>query len=135
MEAQELIDEAKKLLEFGEQLADELVPQYVEALVRTGQPVELKQFIHDRLPTLKASAACGAGWVCYRYQVYDLAYDLFQAAFVENRSNPKFLNAFEFAAGRCGRLADLIRLYSDQASDDHRFYGRMRTVRRRLQEK
>jgi hypothetical protein len=106
----------------------------VEALIRTGKPLELKQFVHDRLSTLTASAVRGAAWVCYRYQVYDLAYDLFQATFAEQRDNPKFLNALEFAAGRCGRLNDLVQLYSTHAAEDHRLYGRIRTLRRRIQE-
>lgn len=131
MDPAELVRETDQLLEFGEELAEAIVPQYVEALFRTGRPAELRNFISQRRATLRPQLAAATAWVCYRYQAYDLAFDLFTTAFPANVTNVKFLSAMEFAATRSGRIAEIIRLYTAHASEDRRLFGRAQKLSRR----
>lgn len=131
LEPEELVRETKELLEFGEEIAEALVPQYLEALFRTGQGPQVRAFIGQRGRSLSVPLAASAGWVCYRYQAYDLAFELFTSALATNLTNAKYLSALEFAASRAGRIADLIRLYESHTDLDARLYGRLRNLRRR----
>lgn len=59
--------------------------------------------------------------------------ELFLIAFAENRRNFKFLAALETAASRCNRLPELIALYEKQAPEEKTLYGRIKTLRRRVE--
>jgi tetratricopeptide (TPR) repeat protein len=134
MDPSVLISETRDLLEFGEEPAESVVPQYLEALFRTGQMAEVRQFIAQRRSAFNPQLATGTGWICYRYQAYDLAVELFMSAFGTNRGNMKFLSALEFAASRSGGLTDLIRLYESHVAEDGRLFGRLHKLRRRATE-
>jgi tetratricopeptide (TPR) repeat protein len=131
MDPQELVNETRSVMEFGEELAESLVPQFLEALFRTGQLAQARQFLAERGRSLSTQGAASSGWTCYRYQAFDLAMDLFVPAFAAQRGNVKFLSAIEFAAARSGRLPELIRLYETHAGDDRRLFGRLRNLKRR----
>lgn len=131
MDPEELISDTHKLLEFGEELPESVLTQYVEALFRTGKAAEVRQFVAERRPNLSPQAATGAGWICYRYQAYDLAMELFSATLRINHRNVKFLSAIEFAANRSGKLADLIQLYESFALEHRHLFGRFQNPKRR----
>lgn len=131
MDPAELISETQELLELGDEPDESLLPQYLEALFRTGQAAQARTFIEQRREQLRGRAGVGAAWVCYQFQAYDLAYGLFVTAFAANQRNAKYLSALEFAAGRCGRLPELIQLYRQHAPLDKHLFGRLRRLERR----
>jgi tetratricopeptide (TPR) repeat protein len=131
MAPEELVSEAREMMEFGEELTESVMPEYMEALFRTGRPDEVRQYIAQHRSSMSPQVVARAGWTCYRYQAYDLAWELFLASFDGSCANVKFLTAIEFAAIRCGRVAELIRLYESRALQNRRLYGRLHGLRRR----
>ena len=130
MDEEELIEETEGMLEFGEDVSDLVVPQYLDALFRTGRRSEVQQFLAQRAAGFETRLATSSAWVCYHNQAYDLAFDLFVSAFASNCGNVKFLAALDCAAKRSGRVAQLIQLYEDEAQHDPRLYGRLKQLRR-----
>ncbi|MBI4584797.1 MAG: tetratricopeptide repeat protein [Planctomycetes bacterium] len=135
LEPEELLEEVSSLTGLGEEVPEDLLPQYVEALLKRGESTAVRDFIQKRQAGWSARAARSVGWICYRLQAYDLAMDLFLKIFRENRGDAKFLSALEAAAKRCGRLAELLPVYGAQVQDDKRFYSRIRSVKSRLEER
>jgi hypothetical protein len=131
MDPQELIRETENLRDFGEEVSEAVAAQFLEALFRTGQSAPARQFVADSRTRFGAQTCIGLAWICYRYQAYELALDLFLTHFSANRGNPKYLAALEFAAQRCNRVAELLKLYHDNAADDRRLYGRIQSLKRR----
>lgn len=132
LEPRQLLEEVESLLELGEEPPEELLPDYVETLLRLGEGSRAREFIHGRLDRLGPAAATRIGWACYRLQAHDLAVELFMKAFPENRGNVKFLTSLEAAASRAGRLADLVPLYEAECREEKRLHGRLRSLRQRL---
>ncbi len=129
---QELQEDVETLMELGEEVSDDLLPDYIESLLETAQGGKARDIVLKRLPRLDARSAARIAWVCYHLQAYDLALQLFQCASPENRTNFKFIAAMETSADRCGRIDELIRLYNAYASDDKRLYGRIRRLKSRV---
>ena len=132
MEPDELVEDLDSLVEHGEEIPDHLVAQYVENLFRTGQSERARKFLASCQDQLDTRAATQTGWICYRLQAYDVAFDLFVRVFDQNRSQPKYLSALEAAANRCGRLPELAALYEHRVSEDPRFFGRLRRLKGRM---
>jgi tetratricopeptide (TPR) repeat protein len=131
MEPGELLDEVDTLLELGEEVPAEVLPVWLEALLRTGQGGRAREFLRQRRSALDARAAASMGWACYRLQAYDLAFELFLASFPGNRGGAKFLCAMESAAARSGNVATLIDFYKAHAEHDKKLYGRIKTLQHR----
>jgi tetratricopeptide (TPR) repeat protein len=74
MDPADLVNETQQLFEFGEQLDEAIVPQYLEALFRLGRISEVREFISERRAQFTPQVAVGAGWICYRCQAHDLAF-------------------------------------------------------------
>jgi len=68
----------------------------------------------------------------YRLQTYDIAFELFAAAFAGGVSDDKQLSAFEAAAKRSGRVADLIALHEQAAPQRPSLHGRIRKLKQSL---
>ena len=131
LDPQELVEEAEALLGLGEQLPEPVLPQYCEALFRTGQRSRVEQLVGEGRGGFSVRLAASVGWSCYRFAAYELALELFVDAFEANRGNVKFLSALELAGTRSGRLPELVSLYEAHASQAKHLYGRLHNLRRR----
>lgn len=129
---EELQGEVELLLELGEEVPAELLPEYLESLLRTGRGRQARDFIAARAGALDHRAAASLAWVCHRLQAYDLAFELFLKALPAHLGNFKFLNALEAAAERCARLDTLIAEYEARAPEERRLYGRIKGLQKRL---
>lgn len=130
---EELREEVDTLAELGEEVDPDVLPEYIEVLLRSGDAGRARSVIRERMAALGPKHRTRVGWACYKLQAYDMAFDLFCAAFAENRADFKFLAALECAADRCGRTGELLRLYKSHAESEKRLYGRMKTLSARLQ--
>jgi len=129
---EELEEEVQSLSELGEPVAAELLGEHVDALFAQGRSAEARRRIEERLAGGLAPHEAGRlGWICYGRQAYDLAYPLFAQAAPHNLRDHKLLSSLETAARRAGRVDDLVALYEGLASQDRRFHGRVRRLRRR----
>lgn len=135
LQPEDLLEEVDSLLDLGEDVAPEVLPEYLETLLAIGQSGKARTFVQQRRHAFDARLAARLGWVCHHRQAYDLALELFLIAFAENRRNFKFLAALETAASRCNRLPELIALYEKQAAEEKTLYGRIKTLRRRVEER
>jgi tetratricopeptide (TPR) repeat protein len=133
LEPEDLQEEVDTLLALGEDIAPELLPEYLESLLRTGQGEKARAFLQDRAANFEPRTTTRCGWVCYQLQNFDLAFELFVQALPAELANFKLLNALESAATRCHRIADLLKVYESHAAHDRRFYGRMRRLAKRVQ--
>ncbi len=131
MEPQELLDEVRTLHDLGEEPPAEVLPVWFEALLRTGRGAPARDWLRAHGPALDARTAVRIGWACYKLQAWDLAFELFRAAFAENRRDGKFLSALEFAAARSANVATLLDLYRAHAPEEKRLFGRMKALQRR----
>ena len=131
MEPRELIEEVDTLLELGEEVPAEVLPVWFDALLRVGEGRRAREFVRLRKGDLDARVATGIGWICYRLQAYDLALELFLAAFAHNRGSVKYLAALESAAARTDNVAALIEVYRAHAPQEKKLYGRLKTLQRR----
>jgi tetratricopeptide (TPR) repeat protein len=129
MEHGQLAAEVEALAELGEQVSEPVLAAYVEALLREGRGAEVRAVVRARAPTLSARGARALAWTTYKQQAYDLAFDLFAAAFAGGVSDDKQLSAFESAARKAGRVADLIALYEQAAPQRPALHGRIRKLK------
>lgn len=129
----ELQEEVDNLLAVGETLSDDVLPEYFDQLLASGQSARARSFIGPRIAGLAPTVAVRLGWVAYRHHAYDLVMMLFLSGFSEHCGQFKYLNALESAAAKCARLPDLITLYEQRAAEHRPLYGRLKTLRRRLQ--
>lgn len=132
MQPEHLVAEVETLLEYGEVVADEILPEYLERLFATGQTAKARLFIGERSAAWSAKQADRIAWVCHKMQAYDLAYDLFLVNFAAQRRNFKYLNALEACAKRCLRVAALIAFYEQHAAEERALYGRARSLQQYL---
>ena len=128
-----LQEEVDTLTELGEEIPEQIMPEYLETLLSTGQGGVARSFVAERLTSLQPGLAGKMGWVCHHHLAYDLAMDLFLQAFPEQRENYKFLSALEAAAIQCQRVAGLVAYYETHAQEDKRLYGRMKRLMRQLE--
>jgi tetratricopeptide (TPR) repeat protein len=127
MEHGQLAEEVEALTELGEQVSESVLAEYVEALLREGRGAEVRTLVRDRMPALTVRGARSLAWKAYKLQAYDVAFELFAAAFAG--CDDKQLSAIEAAAKRSGRLADLVALYEAAAPQRRPLYGRIRKLK------
>lgn len=130
-----LQEEVEMLSELGEEIPEQIMPEYLETLLATGQGGVARNFVSERLASLQPRLAGQLGWVCHQHQAYDLALDLFLRAFPDQRGNYKYLSALEAAATHCHRITELVTLYEAHAPEEKRLYGRIKGLKRRLESK
>lgn len=128
---EELEEEVEALAELGAGPPEEVVPEYIEGLLASGQGRRARAFLLEHRNALGHGAVLRTGWVCHRLRAYDLAFELFLEALPWQRGNFKFLTALEGAAERCDRLDALIEVYAAQAPEEKRLYGRIKRLEKR----
>ena len=129
---EDLQGEVEGLMDLGEEPAAEVVPEYIQSLLETGQGTRAREFIESRKEKLPANVLTRTGWACYKLNAHDLAYELFFRAFNANRKDFRFMAAFEKAASLAGKLPEVIGLYGSRLETDPALHGRMRNLRKRL---
>lgn len=122
-----LTAEVEALAELGEQVSEPVLAEYVEALLRDGRGADVRGLVRARMPALSARGARSLAWKTYKLQAYDVAFELFAAAFAG--CDDKQLSALEASARRSGRVADLIALYEAAAPQRPSLYGRVRKLK------
>jgi tetratricopeptide (TPR) repeat protein len=130
--ASDLVSEVENLVSLGEAIAPDLVPEYVDGLLRTGESARAREFVRANKAGFDAKTKARVGWVAYHRQAYDLALDLFVETFDAQSRSPKFMAALEAAARRMNQVSRLIALYEEKVGNDRRLYGRMLRLRRLL---
>ena len=128
----ELLDEVQTLLELGESVPGQLLTAYVQRLLETGQGSQVRQFIQQHHSQWEARTSKDIAWVCHRLQAYDLAYQLFLAAFQEHIRDFKYLSAMEAAALRCNRTMEVIQAYEPLTAENKNLFGRIKRLQKRL---
>lgn len=129
LEPSEIIEEVQALEQLGETIEDDLLPQYVDSLLRTGQGAEARTVVHSQVLQASRQIALKTAWICYRLQAFDIAYSLFTAVLPQQLKNFKMLSALEASARRCGRVEDLRALYGQHAPQEPTLFGRLRSLR------
>jgi tetratricopeptide (TPR) repeat protein len=129
MDRGQLVAEVEELAGLGEQVSESVLAEYIEGLLREGRGAEVRIVVHERAPSLTARGARSLAWKTYKLQAYDIAFELFAAAFAAGVSDDKQLSAFESAARKSGRVADLIALYEQAAPQRPPLYGRIRKLK------
>jgi len=128
----ELQEEVELLQGLGEEIGDEMIPEYVHSLLATGQGKKARAYVQQQRAGWALQTLRSVAWKCHHLQAFDLATTLFLEIFPQEKVNVKFLTALEKAADRCGRLELLIEQYQAHAADDKRLYGRARRLQQRL---
>jgi len=131
LEPEQLIDEVGALADLDEEIPPTLLPEFIRGLFETGQSLRARQEILAHADRAGPKVAVQIAWVCYRAQAYDLACTLFIAHLGANKSNVKYLNALESAAGKCMRLPDVLAAYKTHLPEARHLYGRGRSLSRR----
>jgi len=127
LEHGELAAEVEALVELGEPVSEPVLAEYVEALLRDGRGADVRALVRTRLPALSMRGARSLAWKTYKLQAYDVAFELFAAAFAG--CDDKQLSALEAAAKKSGRVTDLIALYEAAAPERRALYGRIRKLK------
>lgn len=131
MDPRELIEEVETLLGLGEQPPDEVLPVWIEALLTVGEGRRARDFIRDHKAEFDARLATRLAWSSYRRGAFDVAFELFLAAFTPARADVKYLSALESAAARTDNVPAVIDLYTAHAPEEKRLYDRIRSLKRR----
>lgn len=129
-DADAVAEDVAGLQAVGEEVPAELLLVHCEELLAEGREEEVRELVAGR-KTLPPRLPHRLGWSCYQAGCYGLAFDLFMREFADHAGDFKFLNAFEAAARRTGRLDDVIELYAAHAPEEPRLYGRLRRLGRR----
>lgn len=135
LEPESLIEEAGALAGLGEDLPAAVFPEYVQKLFETGQTIEAREQIAAKMGTLDAKTGSRVAWICYRAKAYDLACTLFLAHLRTNLSYYKYLNALESAAGKCGRIPQVLEAYRSYAPEAPNLHGRAKSLARKERSK
>ena len=118
MDSSELRDEVEALTELGAPVREELLPEYVEALLRDGEGERARAVIRERRATLSVGARLDIAWKAYHLQAFDVATELFVEALPLRSGDQKFLGSLERAAHACGKedeVAEAMRAHAPQA--------------------
>ena len=132
LEPDEVVSEVQLLHELGEQIDENLVPEYIQGLLRTGKADEARRAMEDLAGEVSPSVAVRTAWNCYRLQAYDLAFQLFHRTLSQNLQNAKFLSAYEMSARRVNAVQDVVDAYRQHTAQEPRMYGRIRRLARYL---
>jgi tetratricopeptide (TPR) repeat protein len=131
LEPEALIEEVSTLAELGEDVPAALFPEYVQKLFETGQTLKAREQITAKMETLEAKTGSQVGWICYHAKAYDLACAIFLAHLRGNLSYYKYLNALESAAGKCGRIPQIMEAYRSYLAEAPSLHGRLKSLARR----
>jgi tetratricopeptide (TPR) repeat protein len=132
LEPERLLQEVETLAALGEEVPIDILPEYVEGLLRAGQGGRAREVVAACETSLDARTATRLAWACHRLQAADLACRLFLRALQGNLHSPKTLSALEGDAARAGRLAEVAEAYQALVDREPRLWGRLRRVRARL---
>ncbi len=124
-----IVEEFDQLRQLGEAVEPDMLPQYVESLLRTGKGDRARAVVQEQVLRAAPHIAVRAAWNCYRLQAFDMSYALFVACLPTQLRNYKMLAALEASARRTGRLDELQTLYAQYASIEPSLYGRLRNLR------
>ncbi len=128
---EQLMEEIDGLLELGEEIPGDLLPEYVDSLLRTGHGQRAREVLASIEAGLEPRVATRVAWVCHRLQAYDLAYRLLLRSLADKLADIKHLNALESDALRCGRADELEEHYEALAGEQPRLWGRIRSLKKR----
>ncbi len=129
---EELTEEVESMVELDERVSPDLIPEYCEKLLQTGQAEKARAFLRTHRQELDPHIKMSIAWIAYRLVAYDIAIELFVELYPSNRSDHKLMTALETAADRIGRLEHVIELYGAHTAEDPRLYGRIKRLQRRL---
>jgi tetratricopeptide (TPR) repeat protein len=114
--------------DLGEPVGEDLLPQYVDSLLRTGRGDQARQIVQQQVLGASTHIVTRTAWICYRLQAYDLALLLFLKVLPGQLRNMKLLSAMESAARRCQRLDELRAQYQQLAKIEPSLFGRLRRL-------
>lgn len=132
LEPELLSKDVEALLELDEEVPPEMLPTYLQHLLASGQGQSARKFVTTYRQTFDQPTAASLAWICHRLQAYDLAMCLFLDGLPARVRDVKYLSALESAARHCNRVDELIPRYELCANEDKRFYGRIKSLRKRL---
>ena len=132
METHELLCEVEELDGLGEDIPQELLPEYVDRLLRSGQGERARELVQKELPRLTQRTLRDLAWTVHRLQLYDLSLELFLEVLPGQCTNLKLLAALEKAARSCQRVGEVIAAYECNAPEAGNLYGRMVRLRKGL---
>jgi tetratricopeptide (TPR) repeat protein len=130
LDPDEVVSELDALGELGEPIDENMLPQYVDGLFRTGQAARARQVVLKESDRLPPHIAIRIAWNCYRLQAFDVSYQLFAMLLPHQSYDVKMLAALEKSARRAGRLDQVVELYRQRVGEEPRFYGRLRKLDR-----
>ena len=131
---EEILQEMALLEELGEEAPPELESAFVRSLLAPGQGKRARELVRERRRTWSREQIREVAWDSYRLQAFDLACELLLQLFPGERSNFKYMNTLERTAQLCGRLDTLVERYESAAESDRTLYGRLKKLRRRLED-
>lgn len=129
MDAESLVAEVAELTALGEPLPEAMRAPYLGALLSTARTAEARQLVSELYEFLDVRDATSLGFVCYRAQAWDLAYELLVRALPARASDVKHLNALEKAAAMAGRTVELAEVLHAHAAKHPSLHGRVRKLR------
>ncbi|MBF0104184.1 MAG: tetratricopeptide repeat protein [Deltaproteobacteria bacterium] len=128
LDSKDLIEEMEDLAELGDETPPHLIPPLIEKLLKTADVEGAREVIKKNLEPLRSKFGVDAGWTCYRFKAFDLAFELFALNIQTNLDNFKFLNTIEMCARKCNRVAGLKTIYEALAAGHKPLYGRLRRL-------
>lgn len=128
LEPQSLIEEVDELQEMGEEIPEHLLPLFVENLIRCGQIERARQTVRANTRRLPSNVGLNVAWVCYRLQIFDLAFDLFLSQLETRARDFKMLNALEQTARKIDRLGALKEAYFEAGERHKNLLGRAKRI-------
>jgi tetratricopeptide (TPR) repeat protein len=132
-DGEDLIEEIETLVDLGEEIPAEILPEAFERLSAAGRGDEARELVRRQAADLEPRRAIDIGWAAHRLAAYDVSYELFVEAFPSQPRNFKLLGALEKAARLTGRLEDLAKRYKAAAEANPGFHGRLKRVRRQIE--
>lgn len=127
--ASDILEDVAALSALGEEVADDALEPYVDALLRSGESVKAREVVRARLASMSERTAASLAWACRRHQAYDLTIDLFVRSLPSQLHYVKHLNALEADAARCLRVAEVIAAYEKHATREPALHGRIKKLR------
>jgi len=125
-----LQEEVETLLDLGETIPPELLAEYVEVLLRTGQGPRVRQLVASVRAGLAPRTALRIAWICHQNSLPDLACSLFLEQLPSRLADVKLLAALEKDARLAGRTEELVEAYRQLASRRPQLWSRIRRLSR-----
>jgi len=128
----QLCGEVEALRDLGEAIPPEVLPEYVDGLLRTGQGERAREVVAALEGSLDARTATQVAWVCHRLQVPDLACRLLLPCVDANLHSAKTLSALEANAVKAGRVPEVLAAYRSLVDREPRLWSRVRRLQTKL---